>query len=489
MIRRIAIQAALILALAAPMCPAEQEITLDDFIGTAIENNPRYRITAEEYLIALYSDRSAQSIGDLNLIASALWTESYPSPLSYFTSYQNTVGYSVGLEKLFPETGTSVKLEQGTLKTRSETAAIPGFPSFPDEAYTSNITLSIVQPLMKDAFGLITKKSLEISSRSRELAEIKLTEDWEDFIAYLTDEYRRWQLCHTNVELYRNKLKRVESQLYLVERQRKLGLSEELDLIQIRQKFQGYKLMLEQAKMDCETQSKRVKRVIGREDNTEELVPDEFESNGTVPPEEIAMSYLNAKSNIKSTADLLVRIQKTNFEMKENETLPELTLVMEANPNSYADNLDDSYTEIGTYRDYTVSLNASRPLFNDAADAERDRAREEYEKAMDERKDIMLQSQIGLEGLYINLKYLDTMLKLNEHDLELAEERLRLEKEKYDQGRNTIFFVLQAEDDLLEAENRKNGTLFARESVINQIKLFTDQYALDYSDVISTEGI
>jgi outer membrane protein TolC len=476
------------IAMASAALATEEVLSLDKFVKLAVKTNPRYQISAKDYLIALKTDESADSIGDWNLIASAIYIDSNPSPISYFTSYQNTLGYTLGVEKYFSETGTTVNLEHGNTKVRTKYQPLGGFPLPPSPSYTANLSLSITQPLLKDAFGFVTKKSLEMSDQSLALAEIKLSEDWEDFIAYLVDEYRSWQRSKTNLEVYKNKLQRVESQLYLVERQREVGLSEELDLIQVRQKFQGYKLLLAQAKLEFDAQSKRVMRIIGKKDKALTSIPEAYEKNSSVLPEEEAMSYLTSKSKIKNTADLLVSLQLTNLEMKENETLPEAVLYMEANPNSYSEGLEDSVAEIGEYRDYTVSLSVSRPLFNDLSDSERDRAKEEYEKALEERDEIMLESETGLENLYINLKYLDAMIELNKHNRELAEQRLSLEKEKYNQGRNTVFFVLQAEDDLLEAENRLNETLFAREVVINQIKSFTDKYAVEYADVLKIEN-
>jgi outer membrane protein TolC len=76
------------------------------------------------------------------------------------------------------------------------------------------------------------------------------------------------------------------------------------------------------------------------------------------------------------------------------------------------------------------------------------------------------------------------MLELNQSNLKLARQRYALEKKKFDQGRSSVFFVLQAEDDALAAENALNETLFSREQVINQIQSFTDRYLVEYEEIL-----
>ncbi|MEE8637906.1 MAG: TolC family protein, partial [Candidatus Margulisiibacteriota bacterium] len=164
--------------------------------------------------------------------------------------------------------------------------------------------------------------------------------------------------------------------------------------------------------------------------------------------------------------------------------LMDVDLVLKTRPNAYTDNFSGSLSHIGDYNENSVSVKASRPLFNQKAEAAAKGAENEYKKSLEQRKNILLNAEIGLSSLYTNLKYLESMLELNQINLELARDRLSLEKKKFDQGRSSVFFVLQAEDEVLMAENTLNETLFARESVINQIQSFTDRYLVEYEDLL-----
>ena len=169
-------------------------LTLDKFITTAIQKNPRYQISAQEYLIALEQNKSVRSLEDWNLVANGVFTESTASSANPFSpTYQKVASYSLSAKRYFTPTGTEIKLEHSNTRMESKYApiSIPGmgnisiFPSSP--YYLSDLSLSISQPLLRNAFGLASKNALKISDQSLKLAEIKLSEDWEDYV----DRYRQ----------------------------------------------------------------------------------------------------------------------------------------------------------------------------------------------------------------------------------------------------------------------------------------------------------
>lgn len=480
------------LLILANLANGEDILAQTDFIKQAIENNPSYQISVQDYLIALEQDKSVRSLEDWNLIISGLWSESTPPPVSTFSSeYQKTTGYTVGLEKYIANTGTDIKLEHSNTRIESRyppPVTIPGIGTFdfnpPSDYYLSSVSLQVTQPLLKNAFGLVKKNALKMSAYSLKLAEIKLSEDWEDFISSLHGEYLTWQKYWINVELIGNKVTTVKEQLALVRKQFRYGLSEDLDVVQLEQKLEGYKIMLEQAKMACDIQTKKIFHLMNAGTSYVNMKPEKFVSKGLVMDESTANSYLSSDSNVKKTADIMVELQSTNLETKENAKQMDVRLVLSTRPNAFTEQFGDSLSKIGQYNENTISITAKRALSNDRAVAEAEQAGIEYNKALKERENIMLNAGIGLSSLYTNFKRLSNMIKLNENNLKLAKRRLVLERKKFNQGRSSIFFVLQAEDDVLQAENSLNETIFAREEIINQIKTLTDQYLVEYKDVL-----
>src|SRR3989339_531807 len=429
---------------------ANSTLSLDEFIKTAVKNNPQYRISAQDYLIALEQNKSANSLQDWNLAASG--------------------------------TGIEIK-NSNTRMAANYGSASAFFPTSP--YYTSNLSLTITQPLLRNAFGLATRNNLAMADSALSIAKVKLSEDWENFLTTLKEEYFKWQLCHLNITNYQTKVKKVEDQLALVKKQNRYGLSEDLDLVQIEQKLQGYKIMLAQAEMACDNQTEKVLGLIKKSNlDYPTISPEKFVKDGTVLPKEQAIAYLLNNSNLKQTTDLLVKIQQRNLNSKDNQLLPDLNLIAQYKPNALTYNFSDSVMRVGSKSEYSITLSASRTLANDQANAEANKAKAEYEKVLKIQDNTLLNAQVGLTNLYTTLSYLDSMLELNKQSLKLAQERLTLEQKKFNQGRSSVFFVLQAEDDVLAADNTYLEILFNREKVINQIKSFTDRYLIEYKELL-----
>jgi len=491
LLKRISVSVILLITIFTLSARAEEVLTLDSFIKTAIQNNPAYQASAKEYLVAIEANKSAHALEDWNLIAAGVLTGASASPTGGFSpTYQQVATYSLGAEKYIAATGTTIKIEHSNARYVAEypTMTIPGLgtldisPRTP--SYSPSLSIQIVQPLMKNGFGLAAKNGLKLSDYATKLATLKLSEDWEDFITRLHNEYLTWQLCHINVKLYQEKTKKVETQLSLTQKQVGYGLSEELDLVQMKQKLQGYKLMLEQSKMACQNQTQNILLLIGKEQN-QELLPAKFKKDGSVLSESAALTYLAQSSNIKQTTNLLVEMQSTTLDTKKDATKPEVNLIGEFKPKGYGYGFSDSLSTIGNYAEYTLTVSASRPLANYQAKADAKQAELEYEKTLKTQENTLLNSKMGLTTLYTNLEYLTTMVELNNKNLELAQKRLTLEQKKFSQGRSSVYFLLQGEDDVLAAENSLNETIFAREKVINQIKALTDRYLVEYKDVLT----
>ena len=217
---------------------------------------------------------------------------------------------------------------------------------------------------------------------------------------------------------------------------------------------------------------------------TTTIEPADFTQSNPSLAEENALPYLIDNSILKKTLNIIVAIQTTNLETKKNNKLPDVNLVLQAKPNAYTHNFSDSLSKIGSYSEYTVSVSANQPIANNQALSAATQAEAEQQKALKEGEAVMLNAKIGLASLYASLNGMDKMLNLSQQNIDLAKKQLALEKKKFNQGRNSIFFILQAEDTLLQAENNYIETLFARAEIINQIEAFTDRYLIEYKEVL-----
>ncbi len=485
MIKRIVVLF-LVLVLFSGISSAQKMLTFDEFLKSAIKNNPQYQVSVKDYLAALQENKSSHSLEDWNLVASGVYQENYPVQITSFSpTYQRVYGYSMGLEKYFSPTGTAFKFEHSNSKIKTDySAAAAAFGQTSKEYYLSNVSLTISQPLLKNAFGLASKKGLENSDFVLKLAEIKLKEDWEDFIVELRNNYLDWQKAYQTLRNQKKQLKSVKQQLTLVRRQKRYGLSEELDVVQTEQMEAAYTILQNQAEMTYRNQTRKIASLMDPNFVDLKADPEELTRTPQLFGEEPAQKYLFSLSNVLQTTNLLVAIQKNAMDVAKNAELPDVNLVLKGNPNAYESNFSNSVPRMGENQDYTITVSAKRGLANDKASSNAKSAEAEYAKSVKKRENILLGSKIALQSLYTNIVYMDNMIKLSGKNATLARRRLNLEKKKLRQGRTSVFFVLQAENALLDAENKLNDSLVAREKVVNQINSLTDRHIAQYQAIL-----
>jgi outer membrane protein len=104
---------------------------------------------------------------------------------------------------------------------------------------------------------------------------------------------------------------------------------------------------------------------------------------------------------------------------------------------------------------WSVALNLSYPLFGSSADAEFARAKVERQQTLAEIKALELQvaTEVTTAGLQVQstLKQVEAATAASS----LAQRRLEAEQSKFEVGLSTNFFVVQAQRDLQDAQNRE----------------------------------
>ena len=153
-----------------------REVACETFILDAMDKDPEFLGALQIYLGTRYDKLSAKAISDWTL--GAMGGIAYSEPAiwsSYEPDKTDSYLYEVSLEKLFLTTGTRFKVSHGN--TLSEMAYRGYSVSVPmpysvgprtEESSLPNITVSVVQPLLKNAFGLADRfpiKAAELQVR------------------------------------------------------------------------------------------------------------------------------------------------------------------------------------------------------------------------------------------------------------------------------------------------------------------------------------
>jgi outer membrane protein len=345
--------------------------------------------------------------------------------------------------------------------------------------YTSGLTASYTQPLLRGLFIDATRQQLLVTQINREISEENVRATVTQTLANVRNAYWDLVFARSAVSVAEGALslanKLVEDNRARVE----VGTLAPLDIVQAEAEAANRRQTLALAEATLQTAELALKRYIvsGTEDPLwrQELRPVDLPSLEPPPTDvegavrrglERRTDLMNSRKNLQSS-DVSLRYFRNN-------TLPEVDLIasygsqgiggtsirraglgsdniLETIPGGYTDAL-----RLLTNRDYpnwNMQVNVTYNLFGSAADAQHARARLQKNQSLARLRALELQvaTEITNAALTIqsNLKRVEAAVAARE----LAEKRLEAEQSKFEVGMSANFFVVQAQRDLRDAQN------------------------------------
>ena len=163
-----------------PASAVENKLTLEAFVRLAAERNTVFEEILIDELPLQYTAILALPADDLVLSVKG----------GYALSLEGRDGspeYSIGLDKLFPATGTrlstSYNVDYGLSTSRNE----------------SKFSIAVVQPIAENAFGRANRLVEKLSGIENDVARHQIAEAYEDYLASLIRLYYDWYAASENL--------------------------------------------------------------------------------------------------------------------------------------------------------------------------------------------------------------------------------------------------------------------------------------------------
>lgn len=326
-------------------------------------------------------------------------------------------------------------------------------------AVTSDLELSLSQPLLRNAGRRATTQAIRIASYNRQISEAQTT---LAVINELTDVDRvYWDLyrARQTLDVRQRQYEVAVVQLERAERQVRAGRLAEIEVIRAQAGVADRLEDIIVAQNDVLTRQRELKRLV----NAPELDvggsllivpstspdPVRYELDG----ESLAQA---AEQNRMELLELELRLlaDASDIELRENQLLPELSVDLLYRINGLGGNVGDALEQLvqNDFEDFSVGVNAELPLGNEAArsrlrqatltrlarlatrESRRQTIRQEVFDAVD-----------GLESSWQRILASRQSVALNARALD-AEQR------QFEVGRSTSDEVLEANADLAEAQ-------------------------------------
>ncbi len=449
-------------------------LTIEDFLNVALTTHPLMAKTKAEYFSQLKSIESVNGINDWNLFLSTSYTKGYGvQGTTLYNSESEIYQINGGTSALLADTGTRLSIASNTLLMRK----IPSFLGGVSNVYSTNLNLSISQPILRNAFGKLDRHPLVLALYSTELTDLKYSEDIEDFYKTLVDEYLSWQLAYTTLKITKEQLSKAKEQVDLVSQQYNKGVSEKIDLIQAKQNLKAKSIQNLSANQDYTNKLLIINSRMGSIDiDNQSLLPQTNIMLTLGISKEESILHIKQNSSLSKTLKLQEKIQEATLAYKKDQIQPSAELFLTKTLGTAVDNSSTLISNFGTQAPLTFGIKMETGLNNTLVDKELQSADFALKKTKKQTEEILKYSIDGITTIFDNIEKLDMIIAETEELLALSKEHADLEEKRYKQGRSSLYFVIVAQDQLLNIKLQLESLKTTKSMLLNQLASQLDSY-------------
>jgi outer membrane protein TolC len=360
-------------------------------------------------------------------------------------------------------------------------------------SYTSDLILSLTQPLLKD-FGLgINTTGLRIASNNREISDYQFKEAVMEILFDVESTY--WELVYAREELLvkEESLRLAEDFLKITRRKVEVGVLPEVEILQAEAERAAREegvITAEDAVRDTEDLLRKALNLTADPRYWDvRLIPSDDPAMETQlsPLEEVLRAALTHRPDLNQAR---IDLENKHIQLKfaRNQTLPRLDLVGSlglsglaghAQPliqegrvvfSPFDGNYSDALEELRSkdHYDYSIGLQLAYPLGNRAARSEKVMADLETQQALFALRDLENEAIQVVREAYRQIETNRKRIAAASAARKLAEERLRTETRRFEVGLATSHDVLEFQEKLAVAKsNELRAIIDHRESLMN----------------------
>ena len=346
------------------------------------------------------------------------------------------------------------------------------FASF-NPVYTSDLTLNITQPLLKD-FGIdLNKREISIAKNDQNISDHQFTKKVIDILTEAENIY--WDLVFSieDLKVKTTSLQRARDLAKQVKAQVEVGTLAELEVLQAKSEVASRDEQLLNAQNLIEDSEDNLKNILN-------LSFDSIDGLKKVVPADSPVFKLGHESSLEKALktalskrpDLLIKkkeLENRNIETRynENQMLPTLDLVTSLGLNGLSGDsvTGANKTEGGydtalskafstDYRLWQFGINLSYPLGNRAAKSRLAAKRLEVAQLLLDIKDLERKIVVEVREAHRQIQTDIKRVKASQIAQKLAKEKLNAEEKKFEVGLSTSFNVLEFQEDLAEQQSK-----------------------------------
>lgn len=445
---------------------------LEDALLLAMLNNSDVNVNRATFDISQFSVQRAHGPFDPVVTAGFAPTRSVsPSTSSLngaatLSTLNQTSTLAVSQEFL---TGTSLGVGFNTTRATTNSSFATVNPSF-----NSGLTFSLFQPLWRKGGLFVNRAPIVIAQRGVRQSQANFESQLNQTVSGVIGQY--WDVVQAtqSVAVLRKSLERAEASYQHDKRALELGALSPLDIYRSESKVAQRKISVIQAEYSLKRAQEAFRQAIGADLDARVSALDLELTDSAEASGQLAAIDLNAAlaQAAKTRPELEAQRQQLaidddNVKLAGNNLRPDVNLSA-----SYASNgvggivfdqsravvssggFADSLSQLGGFGfpTYGINLQVRLPIHNNTAAADLGTALVTKKRALYQMRGTQQTVNNEVKNAVHDLEQAELLMAAGQSSRDLAAKSLAAEERKYELGAQTIFFVLDAQDQLSQAE-------------------------------------
>ncbi len=443
-----------------PGAGAEYPLTLMDALRLALRHNTTIKV--EELLPHQASEdvRAARAIFEPEFFSHVSVSRSKDPTRNVFQPAISRETYDArfGVRQLVPSGGLFDLAFSPTRLTQN--SSVQGFPA---RQYTTDFTATYTQPLLRGAWDDYTMRDVHVQESRRAAAAFRYDRVVQDTLLAVVQAYwdlvfarENYRVAFQAFELARRQLDRTDQRI-------RVGDLAPLDRVTDEAEVARRREELVTAENEIRDREDDLRRLLFDDADgelwrrqIEPLTPiGAVDGSGLLDWRIIAARARRERPDLRALrAD--VSAAEVQLEAAERDVLPQLDLVGSYTTNSVREGFDDAWSDTTDFQfpDWSLRLELSVPIGNNAARAARDRAGLEVERTRRALYAAMFDVDLEVRDAVRRLATLAESIERGRESVRLAETNLTREVARKDAGESTTLDVQQRNQELQEARSR-----------------------------------
>lgn len=423
-----------------------KNLTFKDAIKTALQRNLDIKIAKLDNNLGQAAIDASKAAFDFILTGQWDWTDDQDKPSSIVVGTRKfRQNYNLGLRKKVAF-GTTFELNflNAYHKTNSTFVDLKRY-------WDPRLALSITHPLLNNFFGYADRRRLRLGLLKDKILKQQSKEKIEATLAEIATHYWDLSAAQTNLDIKRRSLKQAKRLHSANKRKIKLGTLEKTDILASKAHVRQRENDLLRAKNTWERSHRNLKHAIQDETKDRLRAADEITFKDEVFTVATTLTHALNQRKDYLVAQQDLKLKHVTLEIDKNGLLPKADIIATIAGNGLDENYNPAVGELlsSDFPTYIFGIQLSYPLGNHAAESAYEQSRVGKLRAVYLLQKLQNDIHLDIVQKIHTLNTHKEQVKATQDITEFHRKKMIAEERKFNQGRSSINFLIDFQEDYL----------------------------------------